>query len=259
MIATLAFDPPRERIRRIRFVPRPNVPIDAACVVANGMREALRELLGSACALTIGEPAALDAAAWRTLSNGALLFVAPGRATDVIFVLAARDARRLVQAAFGEDRTSGEGAWSALETGAIERIVARCATACDALCVERRGPTSAADPARLPRPVAYLDVRIAAPIELTIGLAIVREIAVPPAAPTLTIDALGDVAVEVRVIVGAGQIPAPSLLALQTGTVVPLHTKVAGEGELNLAGHRIAFGTCGVRHSRPAFEVRYPT
>jgi flagellar motor switch/type III secretory pathway protein FliN len=259
MIATLAFEPPRDRIRRIRFVPRPNVPIDAACVVANGMREALRTLLGAACALTIGEPVALDAAAWRTLANGALLFATPGLATDVVFVLAARDARRLVQAAFGEELGSADDTWSALEAGAIERIVARCATACDALCVERRGPTAAADPARLPRPVAYFDVRIAAPIELTIGVGLARELAEPAPARTISLAVLGDVAVEVRAVVGYGAIPAPSLLALQTGTVVPLRTKVAGQGELKLAGQRIAFGTCGVRHSRPAFEVRYPT
>ena len=35
--------------------------------------------------------------------------------------------------------------------------------------------------------------------------------------------------------------------------------KVEGDGELNVAGQRIAFGTCGARNGRSAFEVRYPT
>jgi len=35
----------RGRVRRARFVPRPSLPVDAACVVANGVREALRTLL----------------------------------------------------------------------------------------------------------------------------------------------------------------------------------------------------------------------
>jgi hypothetical protein len=53
VIATLAFEPARGRVRRTRFVPRPSLPVDAACVVANGVREALRTILGEACALTI--------------------------------------------------------------------------------------------------------------------------------------------------------------------------------------------------------------
>src|ERR1700733_14559313 len=109
MIAALAFEPARGRIRQARFVRRPGLPVDAACVVANGVREALRTLLGESCAVTIGEPGALDAAAWRSLANDALLFATPGRATDVVFVLGARDARRLVQAAFGEEVAAEDG------------------------------------------------------------------------------------------------------------------------------------------------------
>ena len=256
MIAALTFEPARGGVRRARFVRRPSLPVDAACVVANGVREALRTLLGEACTVTIGEPVALDAAAWRSLVHDALLFATPGRATDVVFVLAARDARRLVQAAFGEDTAAGDGAWSALEAGAIERIVARCANACDALCVERRGPTSAVDAARVPRSVAYFDVRVAAPVALTIGVGILRELPETPPPATLTPAALGGLAVDVRVILGYGTLPAPRLLELRAGSVVPLSTQVDGEGELNLAGLRVALGTCGVRNGHSAFEVR---
>jgi flagellar motor switch/type III secretory pathway protein FliN len=259
MIATLAFEPARGRVRRARFVPRPSLPVDAACVVANGIREALRTLLGEACTLTIGEPVALDAAAWRGLSHDALLFATPGRATDVVFVLAARDARRLLQAAFGEDTAAEDGSWSALEAGAIERIVARCANACDALCVERRGPTSAVDAGRVPRSVAYFDVRVATPVALTIGVGIVRELPQTPPPSTLAPAALGAVGVGVRVILGQGSLPVPGLLELRVGSLVPLSTKVDGQGELKLAGQRIALGTCGVRNGHAAFEVRSQT
>jgi flagellar motor switch/type III secretory pathway protein FliN len=256
VIAALAFDPPRAGVRRARFVRRPNVPVDAACVVANGVREALRALLGEACAVTIGEPVVLDAIAWRALATGALLFRTPGRATDLVFVLAQRDGRRLVQAAFGEEAPADDGAWSALEAGAIERIVARCATACDALCVERRGPTVLMDAAEVPPSVAYFDVRVAAPVVLTIGVGIVREL--PAASPSgyLRPEALAEAEIEVRAVIGRGTLTPPRLLDLQPGSVVLLGTKVAGEGELNVAGQRIAFGTCGVRSGRFAFEVR---
>jgi len=255
MIAALAFGAPRGRVREARFVPRAGLPVDAACVVANGVREALRALLGEPCALTLGEPVALEAAAWSRLTRDALVFATPGRATDVAFVLAACDARRLLQAAFGEDPGTGAGAWSALETGALERIVARCAVACDALCVERRGAPSLVEAARLPRPAAYFDVRIAEPLALTIGVGILRELPEAPPALTLAPAALAGLRAEVRVVLGTGALPAAQLLDLRQGSVVPLRTKVAGAGELNLAGQRIAFGTCGVRNGHAAFEV----
>jgi flagellar motor switch/type III secretory pathway protein FliN len=258
VIATLAFDAPRGGVRRASFIPRPQLPIDAACVVANGIREALRTLLGEACAVTIGEPVALDAPAWRVLTQDALLFATPGRATDVIFVLSGGDARRLVHAAFGEEPAPGDGAWTALEAGAIERIAARCATACDALCAERRGPTAAMPATRVPRAAAYFDVRISAPVTLTIGVGVVRELIEPAPTRTLSLEALAQVSIDARVILGRATLSAASLLTLQAGAVVHLTTKVAGEGELNLAGQRIAFGTCGVRNRHAAFEVRYP-
>ena len=255
MIATLAFGAARGRVREARFVPRAGVPIDAACVVASGVRETLRALLGEPCALTIGEPVALDGEAWNRLTRDALVFAVPGRATDVAFVLGAGDARRLLQAAFGEDPGGGGGAWSALETGALERIVARCAVACDALCVERRGPPMLVEAALLPRPAAYFDVRIAAPLALTIGVGVLRELPEAPPALTLGPAVLAGLRAELRVVLGRGALPAARLLDLRQGSVVPLRTKVAGEGELNLAGQRIAFGTCGVRNGHAAFEV----
>jgi hypothetical protein len=251
----LAFGPARGRVRTPRFVPRAGVPIDAACVVANGVREALRALLGDACPVTLGEPVVLDAPAWSRLTGDALVFAAPGRATDVAFVIAARDARRLVQAAFGEDLAGGEPGWSALETGALERIVARCAVACDALCVERRGPASLVEAARLGRPVAYFDVRLGPPLGLCIGVGLLRELPEPPAVVTLAPAALASVGVDVRVVLGHAVLPLTEVLTLRTGSVVPLRTKVGGGGELNLAGQRIAFGSCGVRNGRAAFEV----
>jgi flagellar motor switch/type III secretory pathway protein FliN len=256
VIATLAFGPARGRVRPMRFVPRPNLPVDAACVVANGVREGLRTLLGEACAVTIGEPVALDAPAWRSLVQDALLFATPGRATDVVFVLATRDARRLVAAAFGEESAAEDGSWSALEAGAVERIIARCANACEALCVERRGPTSMVAAAGVPRSVAYFDVRVAAPVALTLGVGIVRELPETPPPITLSPGTLGGIRVEVRAVLGRGSLSLPRLLDLRPGVVVPLGTKVDGEGELNVAGQRIGLGTCGLRDDRAAFEVR---
>lgn len=254
MIATLAFDS-RPGVRRARFVRRPSLPLDAACVVANGIREALRTLLGESCTVTLGEPAAVDPAGWRTLIRDALAFATPGRATDVVFVVPRRDARRLLQAAFGEAPAPHDDGWSALESGAIERIVARCAGACDVLCAERRGPTRAIDPASLAPCVAFFDVRVGAPIVLTLGVGIARDVPEPAPGPTLAPAVLGPVTLDVRVVLGHGALAPPRLLALRIGDTVRLGTKVAGNGELNVAGQRIAIGTGGVVAGHAAFAV----
>jgi hypothetical protein len=228
-------------VRRATFVRRPRIPLDAACVVANGVRESLRGMLGEACSVAMGEPVAIDAAAWTVLIRDALVFATPGRATDVAFVLGRTDARTLVDAAFGEEG-SHRGAWSTLEHGAVERIVARCASACDVLCAERRGPTHAADAGRLPPCVAFFDVRVTAPVRFTLGVGLLRALAAVP--------------LTVQVILGTGQLSARRLLELRPGDLVALGTKVADEGELNVAGQRVAGGICGAVRGRAAFIVR---
>ncbi len=256
MIAALAFTAAGPgRVRRAVFVRRPRIPLDAACVVANGVRESLRTMLGEGCTVALGEPVALDAAAWSILIRDAHVFATPGRATDVAFVLGRRDARTLVDAAFGE-AASHRGATSALEHSAVERIVARCANACDVLCAERRGPTRAVDAAQLPQCAAFFDVRVTAPVRFTLGVGLLRELPDAEPAPLLSPAALRAVPLTARVVLGWGQITARRLLELRPGDLVPLGTKVADEGELNVAGQRVAGGICGAIRGRAAFVVR---
>jgi hypothetical protein len=256
VIAMLAFDPGPGRVRRARFVPRTRLALETACEVANGLRDALGSVLGEGCAVAIGEPVALDPAAWRALTAQALAFAVPGRATDVVFVLPRRDARALIAAAFGEPPAPHDASWSALEAGAVERIIGRAVPACDALCGQRSGPIRAVDPALLAPCVDVFDVRVTAPIRLTIGVGVLRALPDAPPTRTLSRDALGSVPLEVRATLGRGTLDARRLLDLRVGDLVCLRTKVAGEGELNVAGQRIALGTCGVRHGRAAFDVR---
>ena len=263
MIASLAFAPgpgsggntPSLGLRRARFVRRPGIPLDAACVVANGVREVLRELLGESCAVVLGEPVAVDASLWRALTDDALVFVTPGRATDVAFVLARRDARRLLDAAFREER-SPYAAWSSLERDAIERIAARCAVACDVLCAERRGPTRAADPTAVNAGVAFFDIRIGRPLEVTLGVGLLRELAEPMPAASLAPAALADVPVELHAVLGVGELSFRRLLELREGDLVVLQTKVAAAGDLKCGRHRIARGICGAVGGRAAFAVQ---
>jgi len=260
MIADATFGAPAGRVRRMRFVTRASIPIEAACVVANGIRETLRELFGETCELVLGEPAALDANAWSLLARDALLFLTRGRQTDIVLVLPQRDARRLVLRAFGEGEGPGaphlpDGACSALELHALERIAARCAAAFDPLCAERRAGSRAVGAHDVPACVAYFDLRVRAPVALTLGIGIVRDLPDPGPSGAIPAFALDSVAVEARAIFADGTIDAVEFVRLKPGDVVKLRTKVGAPASLNVGGRRLATGVPGVVASHTAFLV----
>jgi flagellar motor switch/type III secretory pathway protein FliN len=259
MTAVMTFERTGARVRRARFVRTANVPIDAACLVANGIRETLRALAGAPVEATLGEPVALDGRAWRALTHDALTFVTPGRTTDAVMVVARGDAHRLVQAAFGEDAPRTVHAWTPLELRAAERIAARCAGALEPLCAERRGPTRAVDPAALAPCAALFDVRVGAPFAVTIGIGITHAPPAPPSPVVLGMSGLARVSLDVRAVFGRGSIAAPRLLELRAGDVVVLDTKVDGEGELKVGNQRVARGICGVVNGLRVFHVRSVT
>jgi hypothetical protein len=256
MIADATFGPPTQRVRALRFAPRPSIPLGAACLVANGIRETLRELFGEPCELVLGEPAALGAAAWASLVRDALLFLTRGRQTDIVLVLPERDGRRLVLRAFGEGDGLPDAACSALELHALERIAARCAASFDPLCAERRGGARTVRAHEIPSCVAYFDVRVAAPIPLTLGIGIVRDLPDPGPSGTLAPRALDDVALEARAVFAEGVLDAAAFVRLRPGAVVKLDTQVGAPASLNIAGLRVASGVVGVRAARTAFQVK---
>ncbi len=262
MIADARFGRPLNGVRRMRFVPRAAVPVDAACAVANGIRETLRELLGEDCELTLGEPAALGATAWSQLASDAQLFLVRGRRTDVVLVVPRRDARRLVLRAFGEAETGSgaarvlDAACSALELQAIERIAGRCAAALGTLCAQRGEGSRRVRADEAPVCVAYFDLRVRAPIELTLGVGIVRELPEPRPPGSLSPAALDGVGLEVRAVFAEGLIDAADFVTLRPGDVVKLDTKVGALASLNLGSGRLATGVAGVVSSRTAFLCR---
>jgi hypothetical protein len=260
VIAELAFgaattDATGRRIRDARFVRTSGVALSTACVVANGMRETLRALFGEAVAAELGEVAAIDADAWSALARDAELLVVSGNAADAALVLDPRDARRLVLRAFGEDATRDDTSHSALERRAYERILAALAGALDPLCGERRGP---------PRPAhagdgawtSYFDVRIRAPIDVRIGVAVAREATpVPPVVsrPAAALDAI-PLVLDARV--ELAPLTLAALAALRVGAFLPTTTTEAGVAvSLNVDGLCAARGVCGVAHGRTAVRI----
>jgi flagellar motor switch/type III secretory pathway protein FliN len=258
MIADATFGPRAGRLRALRFTPRASIPLEAACIVANRIGDTLRELFGSACRLVVGEPAAISAGAWSLLARDAFLFLTRGRQTDVVLVLPRRDARRLVLHAFGEsadDAALGDAACSTLELHAIDRIAARCAAAFDPLCAQRRDSASTVRPGEIPACVAYFDVRVHAPIPLTLGIGILRNLPEPAPERRVTAGALDTVPLELRAVFAEVLIETSALVALRAGDVLMLDTKVGAPASLNLGGRPLASGVAGVVASRAAFLV----
>jgi flagellar motor switch/type III secretory pathway protein FliN len=258
VIADLAFGPADARgVRRARFVPRASIPLGAACLVANGLRETLRELFGEHCELTIGEPAAIGPDAWNTLSREAHCFLTCGRQTDIVLVVPHGHARTLVLRAFGEGEPLGASTLSTLELHAVERIAARCAAAFDPLCAERRGASQRVDARAVPACVAYFDVRVQLPVALEIGIGIVRELPDPGPTGAFSAAHLARVPVEVRAEFARGTIDFATLLRLAPGDVVRLESQVDAATSLKIGGRAFASGTAGVAGGRYSCEVRF--
>jgi flagellar motor switch/type III secretory pathway protein FliN len=259
VIADARFAPPLGGVRALRFVPRAALPLETACLVANRVADTLRELLGARCELVMGEPAALDGAAWGLLAREAFLFLTRGRQTDVVLLLPQADARRLVLHAFGEDAAPGgpglpDAACSALELHALERIAARCAAALEPLGA-RAGESRPVRAGEAPACVAYVDLRVRAPLPLTLGIGIVRALPAPAPAGGLGPRALDELALEARAVFGEGTIDAAAFVKLQPGDVVRLDSQVGSPACLNIGGQRLATGIAGVVASRTAFLV----
>ena len=100
MIAALAFSPPRlvgtRLIRDVSFVPRSTLPLSAACLVANGVRETLSRLLATELEVDLSEPAMPGSAERRVLLAGATILRVRGRLCDGFVIVRPADARRLV-------------------------------------------------------------------------------------------------------------------------------------------------------------------
>lgn len=261
MIADARFESRCEGPRRLRFVPRAPLPVEAACGVANGIREALRELLGEECELDLGEPVALGAQTWARLADDAQLFLMRGARNDALLIVPRRDARRLVLCAFGEAEVADapgalDAACSALELQAVDRIASRCAVALEALGAPPAGGPRRVRLADAPGCVAYVDLRVRSPIELTLGVGILRPVPEPAAARSLSPSALDGVSLELRAVFAEGMIDAANFVTLRPGDLVKLDTKVGALASLNLGSGRLATGVPGVLSSRTAFLCR---
>jgi flagellar motor switch/type III secretory pathway protein FliN len=228
------------------------LPVSAACLVANGVREALGAVLGTSLVVRLLEPALPDAAAWSAIARDAQLYCVRGAAADAAFVLRSPDALALAMSAFGE-APGVQRELSAVEQTVLVRALSTAAGALAAVCGREISPLERIDDIR--GFVSYFELILERPSRLRLGIALSREPAAPAAA-TIRLDDLLDVPLEVRAQCAAGAIAADAFLALRAGTELRLQTRVGDLGVLKLGDAVIARGECGALHGRSAIVLR---
>lgn len=241
------------RVRAARFEERSSLPVSAACVVANGVREMLARLFDAQPAVKLFEPVIPSPQGWAAIAHESICFRLRGPNADAAIVLKRRDAVILAAAAFGET-DGGDRALSQIEQTVLDRTLASIATALAPVC-GFRGQTPVAEPLHDLRGfTTYFDLQIACPSALRLGIALSRE---PDAVPTpgLAADQLLEVKVELTAVTSGCMVAAEQLARLEVGQIVPITVGKVLRGTLELAGTPVGRGECGVQAGHYAVAV----
>ncbi len=262
MIAALAFGPsaraPGGRaVRAVRFVPRSTLPLSAACLVANGVREQLSRLLAAELDVELLEPAIPGPAERRMLVAGATIVRVRGRKTDAFVIVRPADARRLVAVAFGEsERPDGENL-SAIERATLERIASSLVPLCNALC-GTLGPVTRETNDRAACDIAtYFEVRTTGPLRIAIGFSLSRDPA-EEVCGSLELRDLADVELALRVEFAAGSLGVPAFSRIAPGATIRFDTRLGESGTLRCGDVALGGVTCGVINGRNAASFDVP-
>jgi len=164
-------------VRRARFERRSSLPLSAACVVANGIRETLGMLIGQPVRVHLLEPLVPDPAAWAIVTSGARLYQVRGTLNDAAFILRRTDALTLVRTVFGEGGGADTQELSPIEEEVLRRLLRSLAATLTPVCgnaQESVGLRSAAATF-----LTFFEVFVEEPATLRLGIALARE--TPPA------------------------------------------------------------------------------
>jgi hypothetical protein len=243
-------------LRRARFEARSSLPISAACVVANGVRETLSALIGSPVVLRLFEPSIPSPQAWQTIKKDARLYRVRGNVADAAIVIRPLGAAALVAALFGETRDCAMTvrALSPIERDVLDRLAGAIAANLGALCgtreahpVERVGDVEGFE--------TYFDLLLEEPIHAGVGIALSRD---PSPEPRGSIDVahLAGIKIAARASLDLGAVDAAAIAGLSIGIVIPLEPAALQHCRLTASGRAIARGNCGVRNGRYALTVQ---
>jgi hypothetical protein len=246
------------RIRRARFDLRSALPISAACVVANGVRETLGALLGRPAGMRLFEPSIPSPSAWLAIARDARLYRVRGNVADAAIVLRPADAIALAAALFGEAcaEPGSARALSPIECDVMDRMATAIAANFGAVCGTRESQ-KAERIATIGGFVTYFELFVDEPVVARIGVGLSRE---PGPAPRghVEVGQLGDVRLKTFASIQAGKLEAAAIVRLAVGTIVPIPPAAFDRCNLMAHGRRIARGTCGVHNGRYALTVQTP-
>ena len=257
MIATLAFGSPHaERgrvVREIAFAPRSTLPVSAACLVANGVRELLSRLLAAEFEVELMEPAVLGPRERHAVLDEATIVRVRGRLCDGFVIVRPADARKLVALAFGEDERPQHHSLSEIERSTLERVVAALLPLCNTLC-GTLGPQTRETPERAAADLAtYFEVRTTGAAGVVVGFGLSRDPA-EEISERLTLDDLAEIEIEGIVEFGRGALGVPAFSRLAPGVTLVLDTPLGAAGTLRFGNVPLVRGQCGLNNGRRAIS-----
>ena len=234
------------RVRRTLFEQRSALPVSAACLVANAVRETLSSLLAAPVNLRLLEPCIPDARAWNAICADARFYRLRGSGGEAAFVLRAADAVAIAGAAFGESATESRDL-SPVENEVVLRAMRALSGALAPVC--GREPAQIEPILDINGYVTYFELLLEAPVRARIGVALARD---PDAkgAGRMQPDRLLDVEIELSAQFAQGTMAAADFLDLRPGVLVPMKTKIGAPGLLRAGGTVLARGECGTLGER---------
>jgi Type III flagellar switch regulator (C-ring) FliN C-term len=243
-----------KRLRQVRFEARSSLPIGAACVVANGVRETLSSLLGAAVALRLLAPSIPTLQAWPIVLREALLYRLRGNVADAAIVLRTPDAIALAAALFGESRVAAlDRTLSPMERDLLDRAVNAVAGNLAVVCGTPEG-RFVERVAEIRGFVTYFELAIEQPVAARIGIALSRDPS-PEARGSVEAGHLAAVKLTAVASLDLGRTEAAEVARLAAGKIVPIDPSELHRCVLSVAGRNVARGTCGIRNGRFAFSV----
>jgi len=262
MIAALEFGPARasadgRAVRTPAFVRRSTLPVSAACLVANGVRERLSQSLAVELDVELMPPAIPGPPERRLLLTGATVVRVRGRLCDGFVIIRPADARRLAAIAFGETERPEDDALSEIERTTLERIAANLVPLCNSLC-GTLGPVTRESIERAACDVVtYFEVRTTGALRIAVGFALSAD---PPeeVSGTLELDDLAALELDGRVVVATGQLGVPAFSRIAVGATIALETPLGARGALRFGDVAFARVTCGVSSGRNVAVVDAP-
>jgi hypothetical protein len=239
-------------VRSAHFEARSSLPVSAACVVANGVRETLTSLLGTSVVLRLFEPLIPSPHAWTVILENARLYRLRGSVADAAIVLRVRDAAALAAALFGESPAAVREL-SPIEADVIDRMTGALAANLTAVCGKREA-AGVERVAAIAGFVTYFELILEDPLDARIGVALSRDPA-PERGASVDVAHLRGIRLTAKAALDLGTAQAAAIARIAVGTTLPITAAMLHRCVLRTHRRRLADGSCGVQNGQYALAV----